>query len=193
MFQATYCFRQLTHELTDQTAIDRSDRYAACLPPHFTDILDARKQIQLKSLGKVDAISFSIAKTTPSSVSVHCFVHGSNAIRQGTLERWLQHDSISHIDWRQVVGDQTCVYSELSAIKHLLDVTSPDPERMDARILRIDYLKPSCFNRRRRPRLAGGGCSESGGPARASAGCSGRGAAASAGEAAGGGGRFFKL
>ena len=45
---------------------------------------------------------------------------------------------------------------------------------MDARRLRIDYIKPSCFNRRGRPRLAGGGGSESGGPARASAG-SGRG------------------
>ena len=40
---------------------------------------------------------------------------------------------------------------------------------MDARRLRIDCIKPSCFNRRGRPRLAGGGDSESGGPAPAGA------------------------
>ena len=51
------------------------------------------------------------------------------------------------------------------------DVTSPDPERADARRLRIDYIKPSCFNRRGRPRLAGGGGSETGRPAGDGAGC----------------------
>ena len=40
----------------------------------------------------------------------------------------------------QVDGDRTCVYSELPAIKHFLHVTSPDPEQVDARRLRIDYI-----------------------------------------------------
>ena len=64
-----------------------------------------------------------------------------------------------------MIGDRTCFYLELPAIKHFLDVTSPDPERVDACGLCIDYIKPSCFNRRGRPRLAGGGGSESGRPA----------------------------
>ena len=42
--------------------------------------------------------------------------------------------------------------------------------RVDARRLRIDYIKPSIVNRGGRPRLAGGGCSDSGGPAPACAG-----------------------
>ena len=42
--------------------IARSDRDAVFLPSHFSDILDACKQIQM---AKVDAISFSIAETTP--------------------------------------------------------------------------------------------------------------------------------
>ena len=184
--------RPLTHRIVSgnlsqarswffEVKIARSDRDAVYLPSHFNDILDARKQIQIKSL-KVDAISFSIAETTPSSVTVDGFMHASVQIKRGTLERWLLHDSISHIIWRQVVWDRTCVYS----VRHFLDVTSPDPERVDVRRLRIDYIKPSCFNRRGRPRLVGGGNSELGRPAGAGAGrCRGRCATAAAGNTAG--------
>ena len=131
-FVLSYCFRQLISgqfvtirgflksRLPDQTAM------AVYLLSHFTDILDARKQIQIKSLTKVDAISFSIAETTPSSVTVDGFIDASFQIKRGTLERWLLHDSISHIDWRQVVGDRTCVYWELGdhAVGHLLPFSS---------------------------------------------------------------------
>ena len=63
-----------------EVKIARSDRdaiYLPKLPSHFTDILDARTQIQIKSLTKVDTISFSIAETTPSSVTVDSFIHAS--------------------------------------------------------------------------------------------------------------------
>ena len=103
---------------------ESSDLDAVYLTSNFTDILDAPKQIQIKSLTKADAISFWIAETTLSSFLVDGFIHASVQIKRSTLERWLQHHSISHIDWRQVVGDRTCVYSELPAIKHFLDVTS---------------------------------------------------------------------
>ena len=40
----------------------------------------------------MDAISFSIAETTPSSVTVDGFIHASVQIKRGTLELWLQYD-----------------------------------------------------------------------------------------------------
>ena len=40
---------------------------------------------------------------------------------------------ISHIDWRLLVGDQGCIYSELLAIKNFLEVISPDLVRVGAR------------------------------------------------------------
>ena len=170
-----------------EVKIARSDRDAVFLPSHFSDILDARKQIQTKSLAKVDAISFSIAEITPLSVTVDGFIHASNQIKRGTLDRWLQHTSISEIEWRQLIGDRNCIYTELQAIKNFLEVTSPDLLQADARRLRIDYIKPGIVNRGGRPRSAGGCCSESRGPAPAGAGrCSGRGAAAAAGDASGG-------
>ena len=67
---------------------------------------------------------------------------------------------------------RNCIYTELQEIKNFLQVTSPgspDLMRGDARRLRIDYIKPSIVNRGGRPRLAGGGCSESSGPAQAAA------------------------
>ena len=75
-----------------EVKIARSDRDAVYLPSHFKDILDARKQIQIKSLTKVDAISFSIAENTSSSVTVDGFIHASVQIKRGTLVRWLRND-----------------------------------------------------------------------------------------------------
>ena len=62
-----------------EVKIARSDRNAVYLPSLFTDVLDARKQIQIKSPTKVHAISsgFSIAETTPCSVTVDGFIHAS--------------------------------------------------------------------------------------------------------------------
>ena len=126
-----------------EAKIVRSDSNSAFLPSHFSDILDTRKAIQLKSLVKLDAISFSISVTTPSSVTVEGFIHARNAIKRGTLDRWLQHPSISSVDWRKVVGDRTCVYTDLPVIKHFLQDTTPDGVdrgQPAAGRQRIDYL-----------------------------------------------------
>ena len=110
------------HSWFFEVKIARSDSDAVYIPSHCSGILDARKQIQTKSFSKLDAISFLIAETTPSSVIVDGILNASVQIKRGALDRCLLHDSISHIDGRQVVGDRTCVYSELQAVKHFLNV-----------------------------------------------------------------------
>ena len=77
--------RPLTHSIVSgnlsqarswffEVKIARSDRNAVFLPEHFSVILDACKQIQIKSLAKVDVIAFSIAENTPFSVKVDGFI-----------------------------------------------------------------------------------------------------------------------
>ena len=87
----------------------------------------------------MDAISFSIAETTPLSVTVDGFIHASNLIKRGTLDRWLQHTSMSEIEWRQLIGDGNCIYTELQAIKNFLQVTSQDLMQADARSRVVDF------------------------------------------------------
>ena len=49
-----------------------SDSDAVFLPSHFSDILNASKQMQIKSLAKVDSDSFSIGKNGPALTSTVC-------------------------------------------------------------------------------------------------------------------------
>ena len=127
-FDSSYCFRQLisgTFVVFD-VKIARSDCDAVFLPFHVSDILDAHKQIQIKSLAKVAIIPFSIAETTPTSVTVDEFIHASKQIKRCTLDRWLQHTSISEIKWKELIGNQNYIYLELQAIRNFLKVTSQD-------------------------------------------------------------------
>ena len=127
------------HSWFFKVKIPRSDRDAVFLPSHFSDILDTRKQIQIKSLAKVDAISLSIAETTPSSVRVYDFIQASNQIKRSTLDRWLQDASKPHIDWRQLVGDRACIYSELLAITNFLEYRT----LCEWRLVDFDRLHPT--------------------------------------------------
>ena len=49
----------------------------------------------------------------PVPVTVHGFIHASNQIKRGTLDRWLQHTSISEIEWRQRRLKIGCCWSQL--------------------------------------------------------------------------------
>ena len=75
-------------------------------PTFFSNILDACKTIQMRSISKADTICYSTTEINFSLASVEGFIHSGGKIARGTLLRWLANPAIlEEVDWIPLKND----------------------------------------------------------------------------------------